>query len=104
MAREEHYTTLFTAAVQQLGAMREVQEGVGRRTEANTEARLGAIYALERIAQDSERDHWSIMETLCAYVRKNRGAARYLSEHRHFNGTVYLIFQPAEEGGAGARQ
>lgn len=30
-------------------------------------------------------------------------AARYLSEHRHFNGTVYLIFQPAEEGGAGAR-
>ncbi len=80
VAREEHYTTLFTAAVQQLGAMREVQEGVGRRTEANTEARLGAIYALERIAQDSERDHWSIMETLCAYVRKNRGAARYLSE------------------------
>ena len=30
------------------------------------------------------------------------GAARYLSEHRHFDGTVYLIFQPAEEGGCGA--
>ena len=31
-------------------------------------------------------------------------AARYLSRHRHFDGTVYLIFQPAEEGGAGARE
>ena len=32
------------------------------------------------------------------------GAAKYLSEHRNFNGTVYFIFQPAEEGRAGARQ
>jgi amidohydrolase len=30
-------------------------------------------------------------------------AARYLSSHRHFDGTVYLVFQPAEEGGGGAR-
>lgn len=30
------------------------------------------------------------------------GAAKYLSQTRNFNGTVYLIFQPAEEGGAGA--
>jgi len=37
----------------------------------NREVRLGAIYALERIAQDSERDHWPIMETLTAYVRNN---------------------------------
>ena len=31
-------------------------------------------------------------------------AAKYLSEHRDFDGTVYLIFQPAEEGGGGARE
>jgi hippurate hydrolase len=31
------------------------------------------------------------------------GAARYLAETRNFDGTVYLIFQPAEEGGGGAR-
>ncbi|MEB0141171.1 MULTISPECIES: M20 aminoacylase family protein [unclassified Undibacterium] len=31
------------------------------------------------------------------------GAAHYLSEHQDFDGTVYLIFQPAEEGGGGAR-
>ena len=32
------------------------------------------------------------------------GAASYLAQHRNFNGTVYFIFQPAEEGGAGAKQ
>lgn len=31
------------------------------------------------------------------------GAARYLAETRNFDGTVYLLFQPAEEGGGGAR-
>jgi amidohydrolase len=31
-------------------------------------------------------------------------AAKHLSKHRHFDGTVYLIFQPAEEGGGGARE
>ena len=29
------------------------------------------------------------------------GAAKILSEEKKFNGTVYFIFQPAEEGGAG---
>ncbi|WP_136418775.1 M20 aminoacylase family protein [Herbaspirillum sp. ST 5-3] len=32
------------------------------------------------------------------------GAAHYLSQHRNFDGTVYLIFQPAEEGGGGAKK
>ena len=32
------------------------------------------------------------------------GAARYLSEHRDFAGTIHLIFQPAEEGFGGARE
>jgi len=31
-------------------------------------------------------------------------AARYLSQHRDFAGTVYLIFQPAEEGAGGAKR
>jgi amidohydrolase len=31
------------------------------------------------------------------------GAARYLAQHRDFDGTVVLIFQPGEEGYAGAR-
>jgi amidohydrolase len=31
-------------------------------------------------------------------------AARHFSTQRHFDGTVYLVFQPAEEGGGGARE
>jgi len=32
------------------------------------------------------------------------GAAKHLADNRNFDGTVYLIFQPAEEGGAGAKR
>lgn len=32
------------------------------------------------------------------------GAAHYLAQHRDFDGTVYVIFQPAEEGGGGAKR
>jgi amidohydrolase len=31
-------------------------------------------------------------------------AAQYFSSHRDFKGTIHLIFQPAEEGGGGARE
>ena len=31
-------------------------------------------------------------------------AAKHLSSNRNFDGTVYLVFQPAEEGGGGARE
>ena len=31
------------------------------------------------------------------------GAAKYLAETRNFDGTAIVIFQPAEEGGAGGR-
>ena len=43
-------------------------------SEPNLEVRIGAIYALERIAQDSDRDHVQIMEILCAYIRQNAPA------------------------------
>ena len=58
-----HITDRFTKAIEQLGKT----EG----TTPNIEIRLGAIYALERIAIDSPRDHWSIMEILTAYVRQH---------------------------------
>lgn len=31
-------------------------------------------------------------------------AAQHMAKHKNFDGTVYLIFQPAEEGGGGARE
>jgi len=43
-------------------------------TEPNLEVRIGAIYALERFDQDSDRDHIQVMEILCAYIRENSNA------------------------------
>jgi Pentapeptide repeats (8 copies) len=60
---QSHITDRFAKAIEQLGKV----EGQA----PNLEARLGGIYALERIAMDSPRDHWSIMEILTAYVRVN---------------------------------
>ncbi|WP_005612452.1 pentapeptide repeat-containing protein [Tritonibacter mobilis] len=44
-------------------------------TAPNIEVRVGAIYALERICQDSPRDHIRIMEILTAYIRENSPVA-----------------------------
>ncbi|MFN3261560.1 MAG: pentapeptide repeat-containing protein [Pikeienuella sp.] len=89
-AEDKHLTERIMRAVEQLGAEKTVKKVVETEeivdgeliakaetletTEPNLEVRLGAIYALERIAQDSERDHIPIMETLCAYVRENSNA------------------------------
>jgi uncharacterized protein YjbI with pentapeptide repeats len=79
-SREAHFTTLFTKAIELLGSTRQTADAAGAiKSEPNMEVRLGAIYALERIARDSTRDHWPIMETLCAYVRENAGPPQMLS-------------------------
>jgi hypothetical protein len=67
VAEQGHITDRYTKAIEQLGAMT-------AENRPNIEVRLGAIYALERIAVDSPRDHWTIMEVLTAYVRQNAPA------------------------------
>jgi hypothetical protein len=65
VSQEGQITERFTKAIEQLGA----SDSKGH---PRLELRLGGIYALERIAQDSpERDHRTIMEVLAAYVRNN---------------------------------
>jgi hypothetical protein len=61
LTREGQITDRFTKAITQLGEQGPEKLAV----------RLGGIYALERIARDSERDHWPIMEVLTAYVREH---------------------------------
>jgi len=56
--REGQITERFTRAIDQLG-------------NESLEIRLGGIYALERLARESEKDHWPIMEVLTAYVRQH---------------------------------
>jgi hypothetical protein len=64
LTKEGQVTERFTKAIQQLGATDD-------KGKPKLELRLGGIYALERIARDSERDHWPIMEILTAYVREH---------------------------------
>jgi hypothetical protein len=64
VTEQGHITDRYSKAIELLGA-------VNTKGEPNIEVRLGAIYALERIAFDSPRDHWTIMEVLTAYVRQN---------------------------------
>ena len=44
------------------------------------DVRLGGIYALERLAQESSEEHGPIMEVLCAYVRSRAPAKHEQSE------------------------
>ena len=61
-----HIAGCFTQAVAQLAATEAGQP--------NIELRLGGIYALEQIARESARDHWTVMEVLSAYVRRHAPA------------------------------
>jgi uncharacterized protein YjbI with pentapeptide repeats len=56
VAQEKQGTARFGQAVEQL-------------SHSDDYVRLGAIYSLERIAHDSNRDYWPVMEILAAYVR-----------------------------------
>jgi hypothetical protein len=80
-ATEESYITgRISDAVTQLGTERTVWEDGVQNTEPNLEVRLGAIYTMERVAIESRRDHISIMETLCAYIRENTRRPRFDEE------------------------
>ena len=64
VASEGQVTDRFTRAIEQLGA----NETSGT---PKLEVRLGAIYALARIANDSPKDRGPITEILSAYVRQH---------------------------------
>ncbi len=58
-AQDKQITERFTKAIELISSK-----------EVTT--RIGGIYALERIANNSKDDHWTIMEVLSAFVRENR--------------------------------
>lgn len=55
--RQRRITESFSKAIEQLGSDK-------------LEVRLGGIYALERISQESAQEHWAVIETLTAFVRE----------------------------------
>lgn len=58
VTEEGKLTDRFSKAVELLGS-------------ENLDVRLGGIYALERVARDSQKDHWTVMEVLTTFVREN---------------------------------
>ncbi|MCB1972291.1 MAG: amidohydrolase [Geminicoccaceae bacterium] len=114
---EEVMTSAFVSGKLQDFGVDEIHEGVGRT------GVVGVIRGGDgqrRVGLRADMDALPIQEaTGVPHASKNPGkmhacghdghttmllgAARYLAETRNFNGTVYLYFQPAEEGRAGAK-
>jgi Pentapeptide repeats (8 copies) len=58
LTEQGQVTDRYTKAIEQLGSDK-------------LDVRLGGIYALERIARDSARDHPTVMEVLSAFIREH---------------------------------
>ena len=58
LTEQGQVTDRYTKAIEQLGSK-------------ELDVRIGGIYALERIAHDSSRDHPTVMEVLAAFVREH---------------------------------
>lgn len=63
LTREGQVTDRYVAAIKLLGS-------------GNLHERLGGIYSLERVMNDSERDHRTVVEVLSAFVRTPVGKGR----------------------------
>ncbi|HEU0222327.1 MAG TPA: M20 aminoacylase family protein [Paracoccaceae bacterium] len=116
---ETHKTASFVAAKLREFGCDEVVEGIGRtgvvgliRGRANGSGRvLGLRSDMDALPITERRDiaHKSqnpgVMHA-CGHDGHSAmllGAAKYLAETRNFDGAVAVIFQPAEEGGAGGK-
>lgn len=58
LTEQGQVTDRYTRAIEQLGS-------------TELDVRIGGIYALERIARDSARDHPTVMEVLAAFIREH---------------------------------
>jgi hypothetical protein len=68
LSREGQVTDRYTKAIEQLGSEK-------------LDVRIGSIYALERVARDSARDHPTVMEVLTAFVRDRSHKQREPPDH-----------------------
>ncbi|PJA60330.1 MAG: hypothetical protein CO163_04350, partial [Rhodobacterales bacterium CG_4_9_14_3_um_filter_71_31] len=62
--QQTHYTDLYTKAVEMLGADKVEKRDGKERSVPNIEVRLGAIYALQRVMNQSDADYLPILKTL----------------------------------------
>jgi uncharacterized protein YjbI with pentapeptide repeats len=88
VAEEKQVTERFSKAVEMLSNKDSIY------------TRLGGIYALERIAKDSAKDHWQVMEILTAFVRekarlKNDQEPFHITDH-YAEAEVEMLRDPYE--------
>jgi|HubBroStandDraft_6_1064221.scaffolds.fasta_scaffold328123_1 hypothetical protein len=69
LSREGHVTDRYAKAIELLGSDK-------------PDVQIGGIYALERIARDSRRDHPTVMEVLFAFIREHSPQGRTPPEGR----------------------
>ena len=117
---EEVYTAKRVVEALQVCGVDEIHEHIGRtgvvalvrgRGQAGADAMVGLRADMDALpmAEHNEFDWRSTSKGRmhgCGHDGHTAmlvGAARYLCETRHFSGTAVLIFQPGEEGYAGAR-
>ncbi|MBP6853673.1 MAG: amidohydrolase [Rhodoferax sp.] len=116
---EEHYTAGRVAQALRLCGVDEVHTGIGKtgvvavvrgqRTDSGRMIGLRADMDALPMAEHNDfawKSGTSGLMHGCGHDGHTAmlvGAARYLAETRHFNGTAILVFQPGEEGYAGAR-
>jgi hypothetical protein len=61
-----------------LNATRQLSKAIEQLGSEKLDVRIGGIYALERIARDSARDHPTVMEVLAAFIREHSREPRPL--------------------------
>jgi Pentapeptide repeats (8 copies) len=87
LTQQGQLTDRYTRAIEQLGATDKL------------DVRLGGIYALERIAVDSKRDHPTVVEVLSAFIREHSDPG-----HTHSEPTVAQVLSTFLRGDEPAPQ
>lgn len=119
---EEHYTSARVQEALKVCGVDQLHSGIGRtgvvalvhgrgRSAQNPGPMIGLRADMDALPMDEHNDcTWKSgragMMHACGHDGHTAmllGAARYLAETRRFDGTAVLIFQPGEEGFAGAR-
>lgn len=100
----ESWGILVTSGIGQTGLVGTLQRGASQRA-------IGLRADMDALPMQEENDFSHRSKTPNAmhacghdgHTAMLLGAAQYLASHGEFDGRVHFIFQPAEEGGAGAK-